>query len=176
MNGYTDILKYTLEIITYTNLAFVAGGFLIFLLFRLLHHFFGQKMFDTTWLKRLSELGLVCIAIAVAEYALLAVPRVIDIQKQSFVTVENAEFYVDDTENGSEIFYGTAKVVTPDGKAPDVLGINFFDLAPLHLDEISPFDKDIPRYHGTAVYARHSRQMIRFVTEDGQDLLKLPEE
>lgn len=170
MTEYIEIVKYTLSIISETYLFFFIGAFVIFLAFII----FRKKLKTSTY-KWGKNLGLIFMCVVVVEFAILAIPRVLDITQRSFIVVPDAQFYVTATQgDGAEIFYGNANVDTSDGKTVSVFGINFFDLEVLNLDEVSPTMPDT-KYFGTAVYAKHSRQIIRFVTSDSENLLKLPE-
>lgn len=104
---------------------------------------------------------LIIICLIVLECGILVVPRICDIEQQSFVVVENGSFYLDATnstyEDGSVMFYGVGRVKDESGKETMVLGVNFFDLS-----NVNSYDK----YNATVVYAKHSRQVVKLIIKD----------
>ena len=171
MSDYIGVIKYTLNIITQTYSVFFVAAFILLLIFIL----FKKKLNPSTyaWGRNLS---LTLIGVVVVMFAVLAVPRVIDIRQESIIVEQNAQLYVTATQgDGADMFYGDANIDTMDGYTIGVVGINFFDLESLQLDKISALEPDI-KYSGTAIYAKHSKQIISFVTDNAEEILNLPEE
>lgn len=91
------------------------------------------------------------------ECCVLTIPRIVDLSKESYVVVENADLMISATnssfEDGSVMFYGIGYINDSGGNSTLILGLNFFDLSSLDKDSLK---------NGRAVYAKFSGQLIGF--------------
>lgn len=105
-------------------------------------------------LKKIRNLLIVILICSSFCATLVLVPRVVDLQQNNFVTIENGKLTVDETNvlknSGSIIFYGLGDAFSSNGNSIKLLGINFFELPP------NPYEE----YYGDIVYAKYSRQLI----------------
>lgn len=154
MEAYLDFLTRNTWIIVKSNLV-VLGILALSVIITLLLIKRYEKLSEL--LKSL----LIIMCFVVLECGLLVIPRICDIQQQSFVVVENGSFYLDATnstyEDGSVMFYGIGRVQDKSGKETLVLGANFFDLSNINSND---------KYHATVVYAKHSRQVVKLEIKD----------
>ena len=149
METYNAIL--TAVIITVSKVYAVFFGILVFALILSL---LLKKKFNTKYLTIVVTGFLLCEIVA---YTFFAVPRVIDLKNESYVTVENSTLILDPSNNnpkGSNVmFFGYAHIMPENGKSIRVSGIDYFDLT--GINEIDPEDCCY-----NIVYAEHSHQLI----------------
>lgn len=141
MEKYRDVLTITISVITKTYLVYAAV-----LMCVLIFSFIIKK-------KKLRNTMLVLILCTLIAYAILVVPRFLDLHNDSFVKVENSTLIKDEmtTDSTNIIFYGSAYIVSSDGKSIQVSGTDFFEVPPYVQYE---------QYYGDIVYAKYSRQLI----------------
>lgn len=149
MDSYIEFLTYTVEVIVKST-AFV----LAILIFLLILSVIFRKKFNTS---KISKVLLVIIAASIIECSILVVPRIIDIKEKSIIVMEDATFTLGDTTStqpdGTAMFYGYGYISNENNESVQVVGVNFFDLSNIDI---------YGEYHGTMVYAKHSRQFIDY--------------
>lgn len=94
---------------------------------------------------------LICICLSAG---VVLIPRLIDLNQNSYITIEDGRLSVGSTNStssgGSIMFYGYADAFSADGNSIKLVGINFFELSS------NPYEE----YYGDIVYAKYSRQLI----------------
>lgn len=153
MQEYSDFLKETLFIILKTN-----GVFFSTVVLGLIITFVLRKKVDT---KKIQNILISVLVVIVTECCILTIPRIIDINTQSYIVIENADLEITATQSayadGSVTFYGIGYIIEPNGNSHIIVGLNFFDLS--LIDQAKLED-------GQAVYAKYSRQLISFEHND----------
>ena len=141
MEKYRDILMYTISAITKTYLVY-AAVLLCILVFSLIIKS-----------KKVRNAVLVFILCTLTAYAVLVVPRYLDLRDESFVKVENATVMMDNsyTFSTDNLFFGHANIFLTDGKTINVSGTDFFEF---------PSSDELEQFYGDIVYAKRSRQLI----------------
>lgn len=104
------------------------------------------------------------LVVIVTECCILTIPRLIDINTQSYIVIDNADLDITATQSayadGSVTFYGMGYVIEPDGNSHFIQGLNFFDLSLIDQTKLG---------NGRAVYAKYSRQLTSFDQNDKTD-------
>lgn len=153
MQEYSDFLKETLFTILKTNMVFFSA-----IVLGLIIAFILRKKFNT---KKIQNILITFLVVIVTECCILTIPRLIDINTQSYIVIENAELDITATQSaypdGSVTFYGVGYVIDPDGNSHFIVGLNFFDLSLIDETKLK---------NGQAVYAKYSRQLISFEHND----------
>lgn len=153
MQEYSDFLKETLFIILKTNAVFfstVVLGLIITFVFR--------KKINS---KKIQNILISILVVIVTECCILTIPRLIDINTQSYIVIENAELDITSTQSayadGSVTFYGIGYIIEPNGNSHIIVGLNFFDLSLIDQTKLE---------NGRVVYAKYSRQLVSFEHDD----------
>ncbi len=143
---YTEILENIIEIIVKSYAVIISVNLAVLIVTTALKNKFNFKKIRT-----FLTVVLICACLSAS---IVLVPRFIDLQQNSFITIENARLSIDETNtlrnSGSIMFYGIADAFYSDGNSIKIYGVNFFELSP------NPYEE----YYGDIVYAKHSRQLI----------------
>lgn len=141
MEKYRDILIYTISAISKIYLVYVAVLVSLLVLSLIIKK------------RKLRNAMLIFLACTIVVYAILVVPRFIDLHSNSFIKVENATIERDDYYNFStdNLFFGHGNIFQVDGKTIEVSGTDLFEFPPT--DELEEF-------YGDIVYAKRSHQLI----------------
>ncbi len=149
METYNEIL--TDVIISVSKIYAVFCGILVFVLVLCL---LLKKKFNTKYMTIVVTGFLLC---EIASYVIFAVPRIIDLNNKSYVTVENSTLILDPSNNnpkGSNVmFFGHAYIMQNNRTSIRVSGIDYFDLTGIN-------ELDSEDYCFDIVYAEHSHQLI----------------
>lgn len=148
MENYKEVLTYTIGMITKIYLVYGSVLMLAFIVSVIIKNKLNTKKVYRTLL-----VFFICTLIS---YAILVIPRLIDLRTDSYVQVKDATLIIDETNtisksSGSIMFFGYGDVLSTEGDSVDVVGINFFEL---------PSSDPYVKYVGDIVYAKYSRQII----------------
>lgn len=146
MDVYRDTLEHIIGIIVKSYAVILSVNVIALVVCILLKKRFKLKKIIT-----LLTVVVICICLSAS---LVLVPRVIDLNKNAYIIVEDGKLLIDETNvlknSGSIMFYGYADVFYPDGNSVKIFGVNFFELSQ------NPYEE----YHGDIVYTKYSRQLI----------------
>lgn len=145
---YSELLIYMLKFIAISNLVLIG-----IILFVILVAYIFKRNIDFKKTRNTCCIIILCIFI---ECAVFAVPKIIDIKKEQYISVENVTLSIEamNEYDGSFLVYGIGNVKTPDGEQFNVTGTWLIDLP--------TDDSSHQEFTGTIVYAKYSKQILDF--------------
>ncbi len=151
---YDNLLLYTLKIILLWN-----AGLLLIVLATIFIGFFIRKKINFNKLLINCMIIAVCILI---EFSFLAIPRIVDINSQNYIVVDNATMSLTAMNDfdGSLFVFGIGKVTDENGKKTTVTGTELLEL---------PTNSNAhQKLSGKITYSKYSHQILDF-TENGEE-------